>query len=518
MRKFLVNNWVIIVIGSALIFSMIMAIRNYYVIGENSAQLHESEVVKERTKEILTRTMHGLDLGVRGFTLTKGDNMLIPYREAIEKNAATFKEIEFLLQKQNYPDIAKLDAVRTEVDAYINFCRQMIETARQDDTMHVVEMLKQDKGYAVWKKYDEFSQPLYKFEDELHRSALEKYNAAVQSNLMLQISVVLLTLPALFIFIRRIKKEREARQGLITRVQQNDQNFVFNPGTASSTEADVVINTSIQNVRQASDFIKSMTDGDYSASWKGLSKENEILNEETLAGSLVQMQEQLRKVKQADDQRNWLNGGLAEFSEIVRNHQNNSKELADRCVSFLAKYLKAQQCSLFVLEGEDDDKYLRLASCYAFEKKKWLEQRVEIGSGLVGQAYLEGDFIQLKELPKGYTKITSGLGDATPNHLVIVPLKYDIHTVAVVEIASFFIFEEYHIEFLKKAGEFLASAILNSQNTNKMSHLLEQARITEEGMRQREEEMRQNMEELQATQEELVRKEQEMQRRPTASA
>lgn len=58
-----------------------------------------------------------------------------------------------------------------------------------------------------------------------------------------------------------------------------------------------------------------------------------------------------------------------------------------------------------------------------------------------------------------------------------------------------------------------ASAILNSQTTYKMKHLLEQAHISEESNRQREEEMRQNMEELQATQEELVRKESEMQQR-----
>lgn len=491
MRKFLVNNWVVIVIGTALVLSLVMAIRNHFVIAENSIQLHESEVAKERTKEILTRTMHGLDLGVRGFALTKGDNMLIPYREAVEKNAATFREIESLLLKQNYPDVDKLKAVQTEVDAYIAFSQRLIETARLGDVQQSIAMLEQDKGYDVWKKYDEFSRPLFEFEDKLHESALSKYNAAVQSNLILQVSVVLLTLPALILFIRRIKKEREARQGLISRVEQNDRSFVFNPGTESNLQADMVINTSIQNVRQASDFIKSMTDGDYTVTWKGLAKENELLNEGTLAGSLVRMREQLRKVKQADEQRNWLNGGLAQFSEMVRNHQNNAQELADKCVSYLAKYLQAQQCSLYVLDGEGDDQHLRLASCYAFEKKKWLEQRIDIGNGLVGQAYLEGDFIQLKDVPKGYTRITSGLGDATPSHLVIVPLKYDVHTVAVVEMASFLCFEDFHIEFLKKTGEFLASAILNSQNTHKMSHLLEQARITEEGMRQREEEMRQ---------------------------
>jgi len=320
-------------------------------------------------------------------------------------------------------------------------------------------------------------------------------------------------LPALFVFVVRIRKEREARQNLLLKVEQNDRTSMFNAGTESSSDADVVIGASIKNVSAASDFIKALTTGDYNVEWNGLTNENKALNENTLAGKLIDMREKLRLVKKQDEERNWLNQGLAQFSEIVRNNQGNSKELGDRCVSYFANYLKAQQCSLFVTVGEEDERYLELTSCYAFDRKKWIEKRIEIGSGLVGQAYLEGDVIQLKDIPKGYTKITSGLGDATPNHLVIVPLKYDVHIAGIIEIASFHYVEEYQINFLKKAGEFLASALLSTQTTHKMKYLLDQAKITEENMRQREEEMRQNMEELQATQEELVRKEKEMQRR-----
>lgn len=119
----------------------------------------------------------------------------------------------------------------------------------------------------------------------------------------------------------------------------------------------------------------------------------------------------------------------------------------------------------------------------------------------------------MKELPPGYIKITSGLGEATPKHLVIIPLKYDVQIAGVIELASFRIFEEHQIGFLKKVGEFLASALINSDTTRQMKHLLEQAKINEENMRQREEEMLQNMEELQATQEDLLRKEKELQSR-----
>lgn len=513
MRIFFRNNWIVLAIGTALVASMLMAIRNKAIIERNSVLQQQSQRVKELTKEILSGTMHGLDLGLRGYALTKEESMLEPYKQAIEKNAAIFQELESILKEQGYSGATQLQAVKMEVDSYISFCDQLIEVASLDSLNQVISMLREDRGYGVWKKFDDFSKPLFVYEDEIILNALSNYNAAIRNNLILQVCMVILALPALFLFTTRIRREREAREGLLLEVEKNDRQFVFDPGTERSTDAKVVIDSSIKNVRAASDFIKAMAKGNYGVEWNGLDENNEALNKETLAGNLVDMREKLKLVKLEDEQRNWVNEGLAKFSEIVRNNQGNAVELADRCVSYLTKYLDAQQCSLFVLEGEEPEQHLKLTACYAFDKKKWVEKKIDIGNGLVGQAYLEGDTIQLTDLPKGYTKITSGLGDSTPRHLVIVPLKYDVHTVAVIEIASFSFFAEHHIGFLKKAGEFLASAILNSQTTYKMKYLLDQSMVNEESMRQREEEMRQNMEELQATQEELVRKEREMQKR-----
>src|SRR5690606_21229044 len=141
--------------------------------------------------------------------------------------------------------------------------------------------------------------------------------------------------------------------------------------------------------------IKNMANSNYNVAWEGLNEQNSELNTETLAGDLINMREKLKRVKQEDERRNWMNEGLASFSEIVRNHQHDSQLLADKCVSFLTKYMEAQQASLFVLDGDEDDQHLELASAYAFDKKKWIEKRIEIGTGLVGQAFLEGETIQL---------------------------------------------------------------------------------------------------------------------------
>jgi hypothetical protein len=164
------------------------------------------------------------------------------------------------------------------------------------------------------------------------------------------------------------------------------------------------------------------------------------------------------------------------------------------------------------VDQSENELNLKLAGCFAFDKRKFVEKTIAIGDGIVGQAYLEGDPIILKQVPHGYTHITSGLGGATPTSLAVVPLKTDSLVVAVVEVATFQDLKDYQISFLQRAGEFLASAIISTANTLKMKRMLEQAETREQEMRQREEELRQNMEELQATQEELARRQKEYDR------
>ncbi len=516
MKAFFSKNWFVLavaVIAIAQVVNMSVNLRNNAIIKRNNALREEVDLVKSRTNDIITSTIHGIDLGVRGYALTKENKLLDPYTSVSTSYVTIFSELETMLKKQGFPEMDKFNALRKEVDAYFEFTGEMIQMVQEDRMEDFTARLKQDKGYDVWMKFAAFQTPMLEFENKLYNDAAMQYEAAIQNNLYLQIAIVGISLPFLYLIVVRIQKERKARETLLSQVEENNRNFVFNTGKEEVLTAAEIIALSIENTKKASHFIRRMANSDYNVEWKGLNESNAALNAETLAGNLINMREQLKRVKLEDEKRNWMNEGLATFSELVRNHQHDSQLLADKCVSFLTKYLNGQQASLFVISGEEENQFLELVSCYAFDKKKWVEKKVELGTGLIGQAFLEGETMVLKEIPEGYTQITSGLGDATPGFLIIVPLKYDVHTVAIMELASFNTFEEHHVMFLQKAGEFLASAILNSQNTQKMKNLLENARITEEQMRQREEEMRQNMEELQATQEELVRKEKEMQKR-----
>jgi transcriptional regulator with GAF, ATPase, and Fis domain len=160
---------------------------------------------------------------------------------------------------------------------------------------------------------------------------------------------------------------------------------------------------------------------------------------------------------------------------------------------------------VFVLKEEGDDQYLEMVACYAFDRRKHVQKRLEIGQGLIGQTYLEGSSVMLTDVPNGYTSITSGLGESTPGCVLIVPFKSNEVIEAVVEIAAYRTYQKYEIEFLEKVGEVLSSALSNVRNTEKMKTLLEQFKVQTEQLKSQEEELRQNMEEMEATQEAVRR-------------
>ena len=84
---------------------------------------------------------------------------------------------------------------------------------------------------------------------------------------------------------------------------------------------------------------------------------------------------------------------------------------------------------------------------------------------------------------------------------------YNEQIQAIIEMASFKTYEKHEIEFLEKAGEYIASAIATAKNNERTKLMVEQLQSQAEEMRAQEEELRQNMEELEATQEEMRRKE-----------
>lgn len=253
-------------------------------------------------------------------------------------------------------------------------------------------------------------------------------------------------------------------------------------------------------VEKLSSFIESVSTGNYAI---------EIDSTDELSNKLIQMRDTLRNNAEEDQRRNWATSGLAQIGEILRS-SDNTRELYDNIIKFVVKYVKSNQGGLFLVNDDNEqDPYLELVACYAFERKKFIQKRVEFGYGLVGQCYLEGARIHLLKIPDDYVHITSGLGGTNPNSLLVIPMKVNEKTYGVIELASFRTYEEHEIVLVEKFAENIAAAVSSVKINESTRILLEKTQQQAEEMRSQEEEMRQNMEELSATQEEMLRKERE---------
>ena len=303
---------------------------------------------------------------------------------------------------------------------------------------------------------------------------------------------------------------RKTRRFLLTRVKVLEDEI--NEIAAGNIPAEIAVeeneltpimqsvNTLVKNLRNVKEFSLQVGKGDFDTNVTVFENEGE------LGQSLAGMRQSLKEVAQEDKKRHWVNAGLTQFHGIIRQHNTELQDLCYEVLSQLIKYIKVNQGGIFILHEEGTEKELRLEASYAYNRKKFQEKVLAPGQGLVGQAYLEQDKIYLKEIPKNYVHITSGLGDATPTTLLIQPLKVNEQVVGVMELAAFHDIDGYVQDFIEKVAETLASAVANAKNNSKNRKILEESQRLAEQLRAQEEELRQNTEELQATQEEMERR------------
>jgi len=254
-------------------------------------------------------------------------------------------------------------------------------------------------------------------------------------------------------------------------------------------------------------FVERIRLGDINANYKVQG------NDDVLGQSILDLRDNLKKNKEEEDkrrkedeQRHWAAEGLAKFGEILRKDTDNLEELSYNLISNLVKYIKANQGAMFIIEDEDQgDVHLKMTACYAYERRKYADKRIELGEGLVGSVVMEQETVFMTDVPETYVHITSGLGESTPKCIIVVPLKINDEVHGVIEIGAFHNIDKFIVEFVEKVAESIASTISNVKTNTRTAKLLKESRLQAETLAAQEEQMRQNMEELQATQEEAAR-------------
>ncbi|TAE68133.1 MAG: PAS domain S-box protein [Bacteroidetes bacterium] len=223
-----------------------------------------------------------------------------------------------------------------------------------------------------------------------------------------------------------------------------------------------------------------------------------------LGKSLTEMSVSLQKVNELEYMRNWTAEGLAKFAQIQQKNTQNIQGLCRDMIAELVKYMKAVQGGFFLINKDTQPYSIDLIASYAFGKEKFFKKHIDIEEGLLGRAYTEKKSVHLKEIPKNYIELSSGLGDTTPKTLIITPLINDDGQVqGIFELSLMDILQEYQILFLEKLANSTASFITVVLAGEKNRQLLEESQKITSSLRIKEEETRLSALELSKAQEEI---------------
>jgi HAMP domain-containing protein/putative methionine-R-sulfoxide reductase with GAF domain len=245
-------------------------------------------------------------------------------------------------------------------------------------------------------------------------------------------------------------------------------------------------------VRAIAEVATAVTKGDLTRSIS-LDAQGEMA---ALKDTINEMIRNLKDTTLKNSEQDWLKTNLAKFSRMLQG-QKDLLTVGRLILSELAPVVSAQQGVFYIMDSaKSDDASLRLLASYAYKERKNLDNRFKMGEGLVGQCALEKEKILLTNVPSNYINITSGLGEAVPANIIVLPIVFEGQVKAVMELASFDRFSATHETFLDQLTESIGIVINTIEANMRTEDLLKQSQSLARELQSQQEELQQTNAEL----------------------
>src|SRR5881398_464094 len=214
-----------------------------------------------------------------------------------------------------------------------------------------------------------------------------------------------------------------------------------------------------------------------------------------LKDNINEMIRNLKDTTLKNSEQDWLKTNLAKFSRMLQG-QKDLLAVGRLILSELAPVVSAQQGVFYTMDSSQDDPYLKLLASYAYRERKNADNKFNLGEGLVGQCALEKEKILLRNVPEDYVAISSGLGEATPLNIIVLPVVFEGQVKAVMELASFDEFSPTHQAFLDQLTESIGIVLNTIEANMRTEELLKQSQSLAKELQSQQEELRRTNEEL----------------------
>lgn len=202
------------------------------------------------------------------------------------------------------------------------------------------------------------------------------------------------------------------------------------------------------------------------------------------------------------EEHGWLKTNIAEIATMYPKAKD-IQMLAQLLISRLVPMVGASFGVFYMKSDKGDHIHLKRIAAYAYSDDYREMEDFNLGEGLVGQCALEKQTIVLKQVPKDYISIRSGIGEGSPKEIIILPVQFEGEVLAVIEIASFESFNSSQVMLLEEIIGSIGITMNSILNHMKAERLLEESQTLTEELQVQSEELQLQQEELRTTNEKL---------------
>ncbi|MGI8907054.1 MAG: HAMP domain-containing protein [Candidatus Sumerlaeaceae bacterium] len=231
-----------------------------------------------------------------------------------------------------------------------------------------------------------------------------------------------------------------------------------------------------------------------------------------LKDNINQMIVNLRETSLKNTEQDWLKTNLAKFTRMLQG-QKDLLEVGRLILSELAPVVSAHQGVFYIMDTSSTEPILKLLSSYAYRERKTVANRFRLGEGLVGQTALEKERILLTNVPPDYIQISSGLGEAVPLNIVVMPVVFEGQVKAIIELASFERYTDTHLTFLDQLTDSIGIVLNTIEANMRTEELLKQSQSLAQELTSRQQELQQTNAELEEKARQLADQNMEVERK-----
>ncbi len=231
-----------------------------------------------------------------------------------------------------------------------------------------------------------------------------------------------------------------------------------------------------------------------------------------LKDNINEMIRNLRETTRINTEQDWLKTNLAKFSRMLQG-QKDLKTVGRLILSELVPVVSAQQAVFYFHDTSRERSCLTLLASYADMGQEAVGHQIPLGQGLVGQCAVEKRKIHITNAPPGYIRISSGLGEATPQSIIVIPLIFETQVKGVLELASLEPFNPTHLAFLDQLTESIGIVLNTIEANMRTEDLLSQSQSLAQELQHRQEELQKTNKELQEKAGLLAHQNQEVERK-----